>query len=153
MAVAKVDCTCEVCGNTFEHRKKHPYWNREDVASYTAWAKENITLCPNCYSEAKKAEEARKIAEKAAKRKLPALVGSEKQIEWATKIRHEKLEEAKDYGYTVGKVRAMIAAGKEDLFLSTIEENKDKFPRRMHIALCVYMAIKEESAVWWIENR
>ena len=45
--------------------------------------------CPDCYGIAKKAEKAEVLAEFG--RNLPALVGSDKQIAWATRIREDQV--------------------------------------------------------------
>lgn len=151
MAIAKLECTCERCGRKFEHRRTVN--NRRDANSYTAWANDHITVCPDCYHEAQKEAEARKIAEEAVKLNLPVLVGTEKQTAWAMKIRHDLLEEAKTYGYTASRVRKYIATGNEQHYLDTMRQNKDKHPHQVRLALAVYKAITEESAKWWIENR
>lgn len=151
MATAKVECTCEKCGRKFEHRQIKG--NRQEANNYEAWALEHITICPDCYREGRKAEEAQKIANASTDLDLPELVGSEKQIAWAVKIRNDLLDEAKLYRHTVPKVRKIIADGKESDFLNVIAQNKEKYPREMKLAMAVYKAITETSAKWWIENR
>ena len=79
MALAKVLCTCKICGNEFEIRKAKR--NRAEADDFKAWAIENITECREC--RARRAhEEAMQEAEG-----LPQLTGSEKQISWAVDIR------------------------------------------------------------------
>lgn len=47
MAVALVNCKCEVCGKEFTH--KHNCTNRSEAERYEEWAVDNITVCPECY--------------------------------------------------------------------------------------------------------
>lgn len=88
MARAKIQLICETCGEEFEHIKFRN--NRADADSYTEWAKENITECPDCYYK-RKQEERMNLAQE--KYNFPQFAsGSEKQIAWAEKIRVDWME-------------------------------------------------------------
>ena len=58
MAVAKVECTCEYCGEKFF--KKKTCYNRKEADSWEEWAKKAFTECPECYGKRVKEEEAKK---------------------------------------------------------------------------------------------
>ena len=59
MARGTAECTCEKCGNTFV---KYSYncRNRSEADRWEEWAKGNYTLCPECYREQQKADNAQK---------------------------------------------------------------------------------------------
>lgn len=85
MAKASVELVCAGCGKTFRHEKICR--NRESANAYETWARDNVSLCPKCYSECMKQDELRKCAEKVGNRELTPLSGTEKQIAWANEIR------------------------------------------------------------------
>lgn len=151
MARVKITLTCTDCGNTFEHI--HFCRNSREAASYEAWATENITVCPDCLRKAKQEKEAKKINAEATELELPDLTGTEKQVAWAKKIRHDLLAEAKSYRYTVEWMRHVIATGKVDELFSTIKATAETHPRNSKLVQAVYKAVTEPSAKWWIENR
>ena len=92
-ATAHVWIVCEKCGRRFEQRKTCR--TRNAAGKYEDWAHKNITLCPNCWFNAKRKDELEERAEKEKRDeeitrgvKFSAFVfGSEKQIAWAEKIR------------------------------------------------------------------
>lgn len=49
MAIAKADCKCKTCGETF--RKTAEKRNRREADSWEQWAIENYDECPKCYAE------------------------------------------------------------------------------------------------------
>ena len=59
MARGTAECTCEKCGKTFV---KYSYncRNRSEADRWEEWAKGNYTLCPECYREQQKADNAQK---------------------------------------------------------------------------------------------
>lgn len=94
MALAKVEITCTHCGKTFEIRKT--CHSRQEADSYEAWARENVTLCPECRAAQRKAEQ------EAKQPTLPTIEGvSEKQIAFAASLRARYItnhpEEVKQY--------------------------------------------------------
>lgn len=151
MARVKITLTCADCGSTFEHI--HYCRNSREAASYEAWAAENITVCPDCLRKAKQEKELQQINDEAAALELPELTGTEKQVAWAKKIRHDLLAEAKQYRYTVEWMRQVIAAGKVDELFAAIKATAETHPRNSQLVQAVYKAITEQSAKWWIENR
>lgn len=94
MAKASVTIICEECGREFEHT--HTCYNRADAEHYEEWAADNITVCPECYSKQKRADERAKLdnATQMAYQAiagsgivLSGLTGTSKQIKWANDIR------------------------------------------------------------------
>ena len=80
MAQAKINVICETCGKEFTHTKV--CYNRKEADSYEEWAKENITVCPDCYKTlCRKAEE---------KKRRKALTGNIMRRAW--KIAREGAE-------------------------------------------------------------
>ena len=59
MARGTAECACEKCGKTFV---KYSYncRNRSEADRWEEWAKGNYTLCPECYREQQKADNAQK---------------------------------------------------------------------------------------------
>lgn len=90
MAKASVKLICEVCGGTFIWSRQ--CGNREEANRVEKWARESITVCPQCSFEAKRKLENEKAKEKTEKLSLPQLEGSEKQIAWANTIRLKFVE-------------------------------------------------------------
>lgn len=89
MAKASIAITCSSCGKEFTHTKDCA--NRAQAESYTAWAKDNITVCPSCYYKMHEAAEAAEQEEALKGIELAQLEGTEKQVGWATKIRRAAL--------------------------------------------------------------
>ena len=89
MAQAKAICKCERCGQSFT--KIATKYNRREADEWVAWAEKNYTVCTDCYKAEKQAEEAAKAekmtAEITSRFELPELIGSEKQVRWASDIR------------------------------------------------------------------
>ena len=90
--MVNIELKCNECGKSFEHR--HSCRNREDAARYQEWAMENITTCPACYAEMKRAQERARLDKQTAEAReiiagitLAPLTGTEKQIAWAEDIR------------------------------------------------------------------
>lgn len=132
MAMASVKLICKACENEFEWRKK--CYNRRDAESSEAWARDNITLCPECAAKAHREAEAAKLAEdvKGLSVELPEnLTGSEKQIAWAKDIRAK---------YALMIQRVYIDKAYDDLRVYTIR------------VLDVIIA-ENPSAKWWIDHR
>lgn len=92
MAKASIKIICEACGCEFTHSKI--CYNRADATRYEEWARDHITTCPECYGKAMRAKERAKIDAQTAEANkaiegmvFSELIGSEKQIAWATDIR------------------------------------------------------------------
>lgn len=149
MALAKVELTCKKCGEKFEHRRNCR--NRADAESYAAWAAENIDTCPGCYASAKKAAEMEMIAAQAAKFGFPELIGSEKQIAWANRIRYKRICASSKGSLAIKKAKFAIANGKDNELLDLIDQYKEDPSAK--ILLYAYKALTEPSAKWWIENQ
>lgn len=80
MAKAVATCMCEKCGREFEMTAIK--FNRREADNWEKWAADYYTVCSDCWNAEK--EEERRLENE----KLPAIVvGTEKQIAWAIKIR------------------------------------------------------------------
>ena len=86
MARVKIMLTCTKCGKEFE--RIHTCNNSAGASSYTEWAKDNITICPDCYYAAKRAKEQATLENYMEGYHLPEITGvSDKQIAFADKLR------------------------------------------------------------------
>lgn len=83
MAKASVTCTCENCGEQFV--KEEYRQNRKMADEWAEWAKDNFTLCPKCYRERIKKDNAKK----AEVYNLLQLSGTEKQVAYALDLRNK----------------------------------------------------------------
>lgn len=81
MARAQVTLVCDTCGKEFTMTAFCR--NRTDANKWEDWASGYYTTCPECYVKAKR----QKAVQEAVESGLPALDGTEKQIEFATAIR------------------------------------------------------------------
>lgn len=132
MAMASVKLICKACGNEFEWRKK--CYSRRDADSSEAWARDNITLCPECAAKARREAEAAKQAEavKGLSVELPEnLTGSEKQIAWAKDIREK---------YALMIQREYVNEADDDL-------------RVYYVKVLDVIIAENTSAKWWIDHR
>lgn len=86
MATGTVKTICGHCGKEFEAFKK--FYKREEADKWEEWAKENVTMCPECYAKQKKEEELKRIVDEKSKYAFPELAGrSESQINYALNLR------------------------------------------------------------------
>lgn len=115
---------CGKCGKEF---KVQMYGNLQ----YREWKIKNWNwLCEDCKAKQRE-EEAREAAKKSQEMELPELIGSEKQIQWALKIRLQaidKLEKQIKLQVTDPDVELLIRLGMQEM-------------------------LKEQKASWWIDNR
>lgn len=121
MSLEKVKCS--KCGKEFEVKMS-------GGANDVEWKKKHWTwLCEECKSK-KMNEEMQKAVEQSQEMQLPELVGSEKQVQWAMKIRMQAVEEMKKQFEAVEdpQTEFLMKLGFEDMF-------------------------KEIKASWWIDNR
>lgn len=98
MAIAKAECTCKTCGQTFEVRAYK--YNSREARSFEAWAVENIVECDDCAKarkDAEHAEENAKAAQSAKENEYPELQGTEKQVAWANTIREKAMASLREY--------------------------------------------------------
>ena len=96
MAKAKIRVKCPVCGD--EIKIETTKNNRSDADRWETWAKTQTWLCRNCEKaewEAQKDAANKAAAEATVELGLPALTGTEKQVDWANTIRMEFLTKAK----------------------------------------------------------
>lgn len=107
---------------------KHRVWKAERAFS---------RLCPSCYGQYKQDERERKsqeAAEEARKMGLPDLVGTQKQVEWATRIRQGAIEWYEKY---IEKKFYLV----------------EKITEEQAIEGMDYLLEHQTSAAWWIDNR
>lgn len=90
MAVGEIKKICVKCGKAFSRREK--FYNRDEANRWQDWAEKTITLCPECSKEKWVSEIPDEITEFEQENNLPDLIGSEKQIAWARKIRYKRLK-------------------------------------------------------------
>ena len=148
MAKGTATCVCPKCGRTFTREKI--CGNRADANEWVSWAEDHPGLCPDCWREEleedRRAASARSAKEN-AEHGLPSLVGSEKQIAWAEKIRNEyvkasdKLAAQFEESYQRAKAR-----GREDA-----DELKNKLDQVYSTFRQAFFA--ETSAKAWIDAR
>ena len=93
MAKASVWITCKDCGKEFLHTRICR--NCTSANEYEEWAKNNITICPECWKAAKREQERKEAEELTSEYAIEELnAGSEKQIAWANDIRLKALANA-----------------------------------------------------------
>jgi hypothetical protein len=133
MARVKIILVCEECGQEFTHI--HNCYNRDAADSYEEWAKENITVCPECYKKAQRSKE--RVQEDATAEnvdswiksegfELSDLAGTEKQVAWAKKIRLNGI--------------------------NCLYEIRNKFPKDKWADVWKHLN-KYNTAKYWIDNR
>ena len=135
MAIAKAECTCAACGKKFEVRVSRS--NSREAASFEAWAVENITECKDCEKARLNARhEAENAAAMEAAREMgyPELIGTEKQIAWASSIREKALSELRD------------------TFMDPECPEKYQY-RRLSYTGISHLLLKMRQAAWWIDHQ
>jgi DNA-directed RNA polymerase subunit RPC12/RpoP len=125
MAKVEITLKCSECGKEFVHTNYKQ--SRKLADSYEEWAKDNITVCPECYKKAIREEKETRINrafEEVKNLVTSELIGTEKQVKWAEQIRKE----------TAGN------------FAEAVKENriKPEFWDKFNSII---------SSVWWIEHR
>ena len=104
------------------------YGKSADRERKKAWMEKNA-VCPACQT-AEREKKARKAIQETADLSLPALTGSPKQIEWASGIRAEKVQEARKY----------LDPGLPKEFQEKARKFYDWY-------------ISQTEAAWWIDHR
>lgn len=138
MAKATAKCICSKCGATFVMEATRN--SRKECNSWEEWAVSHYDTCLDCYKKEQE-EKTAKIVEEAIKSGLPALVGSEKQVKWAFKIRSKFIDFA-DRIYN--KYNSMIDENSADA---------DELRRIVNlILLAKKKMLEEESASKWIDK-
>ncbi len=146
MAKATANCTCATCGKAFE--KEVEGRNRKDADNKAEWAAQHFDECPICYHARieRERQEAHDTAEKEAKDAgLPDLVGSEKQVAWATTIRHTCYSKASE---------ALSGAEKELEKRKTSGKDTTRTEKRIDLYRdFARFLLSHTAAHWWIDNR
>jgi len=108
------------------------YGPTRDRARKAEW--EESKLCPDCYADRRETErtsERLQAAEAAAKDGLPALEGSQKQLDWALTIRARQLA-----GIAAYLAPRPAKPGSEELLAAVLADIRG-----------------QTSAAWWIDHR
>ena len=141
MATGYAHCTCKTCGKEFT--KTTFQCNRKSADEWVAWAEANCDECPECYRKRKEAERKAELEElKEAYSDLPQLIGTERQVAWATKIRFESLKRLAAWE---GRLLSDLKSGdgiKREITdtLDLVEGIREMFERK-------------KNASWWIDNQ
>ena len=145
MAKAVAICRCKTCGEEF--KKETVKRNRTEADSWEEWAQNYYDECPDCYQKRIQAErdaaneEAAGFAKEA---ELPELIGTEKQVAWANKIRWDLYESTQD---TLDKAMEIIQSGRNP-------ERREK--RQRAYDECVLFSkwiFSKTEASFWIDHR
>jgi len=106
MAKASVNLTCTECGTEYTITKT--CYNRTDANNWENYMEGKDGLCTECWKQEqqqKREEEKIKLAEKVNTKLseagvvFPELIGSEKQIAWASDIRNKTVEKLTSIGF------------------------------------------------------
>ena len=135
MAKAKAICRCATCGKEFPFVAYKN--NSREARDFEKWAAENIDECPDCREkriQEERAEQARISAEAAKAKGWPELIGSAKQVRWATSIREAELGRMAD---------------------DFTRRLKICYPESWAIAMAAIdrLASTKTKASWWIDNK
>ena len=131
MAWYKVQCS--ECGKEFDVKM---YGKQKEIE----WKLEHWNwLCDECKTK-KREEEAKKAAEQSKSMELPELVGTEKQVQWALKIRLDAIK----------NIEKQIEAEKAMERLNP-EGNPSEIEFLMRLGF--KDMLKETKASFWIDNR
>ncbi len=121
MAWTKVEC--RNCKSEFEVQLYGPIRDREWKVKHWNW------LCEDCKAKQRE-EEAKEAAKKSQEMELPELIGSEKQIQWALKIRRTRVAkesvEVKKHlkGYVPITIIRSAQADRKNRMAATIRHNR-----------------------------
>lgn len=155
--MAWTEVECRECGSKFDVQMYGPHKDREWRVEHLFW------LCDECKTK-KREEEAKKAAQESQEMELPELVGSEKQIQWALKIRlqaikqiDETIEQGRNWFQIEQKRRFSLYHGESQLKTDNhkekeIENDPEKI-EKMLMHLGKQEILKETKASWWIDNR
>lgn len=113
MAKATATCTCRVCGATFDVSAVKR--NRRDADSWESWAVQHYDECPECREariQAQRAEENKKAAEAAHEMGYPELIGTLKQVAWATTIRDKVITSLREFYFDPQRGGSLPEAGR-----------------------------------------
>ena len=144
MAKATANCTCKECGKHFE--KVKILRNCKEAESWQKWAEDNIDMCPECWRDARRAEERAAIDALRTEYDAPPMTGSDKQIAWAEEIQLRAVQAMRDYVDNALSISSReLADGKitEAVHQERIDQN-DRYIRYL---------FTETRASWWIDRR
>lgn len=131
--MAWTEVECRECGMKFEVQMYGPHKDRE-------WRVKNLYwLCGECKAKKREAE-VKEAAQKSQEMELPELQGSEKQVQWALKIRLQAIKE-------------MEKQIERDKNMADIDLDGDPEKAERLVRLGIQEVLKETRASWWIDRR
>lgn len=144
MAIAKLECMCCRCGNTFIIRRE--FRNRSEANNWIEWSKthNNYDLCSECYRK----EQDKAIAEKADALNMPELTGTPKQIAWAEKIRAKALEIFERYVAECSVDLDQAPEGEQEKFHDIVNKCMDCF--RNITSAAQWIDLRSEDTNRWV---
>jgi hypothetical protein len=143
MARAHAHCATDGCTHTILFIES----TRKLADRKAAWAESQGFICSDCQEKQRQAENAKAAAANQASG-LPALTGSDKQIAWAEKIRHQKLETIRQV--MAGEMQRMYI----DAYWGASVWRQEAMPTNdAHIGYAVELLKSQTAASWWIDRR
>jgi len=155
--MAWTEVECRECGKRFDVQMYGPHKDRE-------WRVKNLYwLCDECKAK-KREEEAQEAAKKSSEMELPELVGSEKQIQWALKIRlqaikhiDEIIDQGRNWFHIEQRRRFALHHGADQLKVDSQPNSEPESDFEKTEKLLMHLGkqeiLKETKASWWIDNR
>ncbi len=140
MAKSYATCATEGCTNTILFIEQ----NRKLADRKAAWAESEGFICSDCQEKQRQAENS-KAAEQNQAAGRPTLIGSDKQIAWAEKIRAEKLETVRQA--KSGELDTMYF---DAYFGGSYQAIAIDDPQ---IDYSIELLTSQTSASWWIDHR
>lgn len=132
MAIARVECTCKTCGNTFEVKATRA--NSTQAREFEEWAVNHCTECSECSAKRKEEQDRQRYAGIDMSDYSP-LRGSEKQIAWANDIRRSFIAQEIDPWLGKSTLSPVLPKGPID-----------------YADLRAY-AVQIADAKWWIDSQ
>lgn len=132
MAWYKVQCS--ECGKEFDTQLYGKMKYRDWKVEHGYW------LCDDCKAR-KREEEAKKAEEQSKAMELPELVGTEKQVKWALKIRLDAIKEMEKQIEAQKALERLNPEGKPE---------REEYLMRLGFDDILK---NETKASWWIDNR
>lgn len=151
MALVRITLTCCECGKEFEHR--HTCRNTSDAANYEAWARDNVTICPECYRAALRVAEEKQAAENATSAGLPALEGTEKQVRYALVLRERLIDRTPMLRRMVKGLSIELGKGAKLDVIAAAVNNAESAGQNVKLQKMAVQIMATTSAAWYIEHQ
>lgn len=155
MAVAEAKCVCKTCGKTFT--KTAYKRNRSEANSWEEWAEEHFDECNECYSKRMQEAAIQRRKEVMQDVECPTLIGSDKQVEWAERIRADFVKyfkkNEKELMETISTREKNLSKYEGNALESRIRYQAQDKEELEHMRLTMRWTLSHENASWWINNR